>query len=205
MCSTFVHSQFAQVHQHMPCIHVKLKLTSPATHHAYLFCSYAMPPCTSIRRCCVLTAVGGHNPHQTTPPASIHEALHSLLQGHSQPAPVPLLATRQAPCVQRTCDLLELYSLLRETNAAATQLLTQPSIASGTDEASVPAAFAEEGITDGSLQHKDRLAAAAVLQQGAQQVVIAMVEKVSQPETDTAASLLYWCCSRLLSRFCLQW
>ena len=128
-----------------------------------------------------LIAVGGRKPHQTTPPASIHEALHSLLQGRSQPAPVPLLATQQAPCVQRTCDLLELYSLLRKTNAAATQLLTQPGIASGTDKASVPAAFATEGTWDDSLQHKDGLAAAAVLKQGAQKVVLAMVEKVSQP------------------------
>ena len=132
-----------------------------------------------------VTAAGSSSPHQNTTPASIHEALHSLLQGASQPALVPLLASRQAPCVQRMCDLLELYSLLRETNAASIQFLMQPGLASTTAGAVPTTAgasrppFSTEARSDGRAHATGTAAAAATLQQGARKVVLAMVEKVS--------------------------
>ena len=139
-----------------------------------------------------VTAAGNSSPHQNTTPASIHEALHSLVQGASQPAPVPLLASRQAPCVQRMCDLLELYSLLRETNAASIQFLMQPGLASTTAGAvpatagAVPATaeasrppFSTEARSSGRAHANGTAAAAVTLQQGARKVVLAMVEKVS--------------------------
>ena len=109
------------------------------------------------------------------PPAHIHQALHSLLQGQPQTALLPLLATKQLPCVQRTCDVLELYSLLNETNAACSQILFQAAMSSGAE----PAAASAESSGDRAKSEaaKVKLAGAAV-QEGAEKLVLAMVNKV---------------------------
>ena len=147
-----------------------------------------------------VTAARSSSPHQNTAPASIHEALHSLLQGASQPAPVPLLASRQAPCMQRMCDLLELYSLMRKTNAASIQFLMQPGLASttagavpATAEASRPSC-STEARSDGRAHANGTAAAAAALQQGARKVVLAMVEKVSLASKLAVAIAQAPCC-----------
>ena len=104
----------------------------------------------------------------TQPPADIHRALHSLLEGHPQPALVPLLATRQAPCVQRTIDLIELFTLHSESNAACSRILAQASLS---DEG-----FIEQ--SSGFRPSSSAELAKAALQEGAQQLVLTMVEKV---------------------------
>ena len=106
------------------------------------------------------------------PPANIQRALHNLLQGQPQPALLPLLANKQAPCVQRTCDTLELYTLLSESNAACSRMLAQSSLASAADSAST------EGAKSALAPAHAELARTAI-QEGAQKLVLAMVDRVS--------------------------
>ena len=106
------------------------------------------------------------------PPANIHGALHNLLQGHPQPALLPLLANKQAPCVQRTRDIVELYTLLNESNAACSHMLAQSSLASAADSAST------EGAKSALPPGHAELARTAI-QEGAQKLVLAMVDRVS--------------------------
>lgn len=105
------------------------------------------------------------------PPAHIHKALHSLLQGQHQAALLPLLATKQLPCVQRTCDVLELYTLLNETNAACSQILFQAAMSAGADSAA--------GGADGAKSDSARAEMAGeAIQEGAEKLVLAMVNQV---------------------------
>lgn len=71
--------------------------------------------------------------------------------------------------------------MLRETNAASTQLLMQPGLASGKSGNPMPSAFAGQARRHGSSEQVSGLTGAAVLQQGAHKVVLAMVEKVRNP------------------------
>ena len=109
------------------------------------------------------------------PPANIHKVLHSLLQGPLENAPVPLLAGKQLPCVQRTCDMLELYSMLHETNAACSQILFQSAVSTPADPRSASAESSGNKVRPDSA--KAELASAAI-QEGAQKLVLAMVGQV---------------------------
>ena len=103
------------------------------------------------------------------PPGHIHRALHGLLQGHPQPALLPLLATKQARCVQRTCDILDLYTLLHQTNSACSFILAQ--------SCATPLASRTGATSASDLDHATL--ARAAIQEGAQKLVLAMVDKVS--------------------------
>ena len=130
----------------------------------------------------LLTLAASASGHQGTtlqsnvlPPAHIHKALHSLLQGQPQTTLLPLLATKQLPCVQRTCDVLELYTLLNETNTACSQILFQAAMSAGAESAAGGAESAGGRTKPGSA--KAELAGAAI-QQGAEKLVLAMVNQV---------------------------
>ena len=113
-------------------------------------------------------STGNTNRSNMQPPADIHRALLSLLEGRPQPALVPLLATRQAPCVQRTIDLIELFTFHSESNAACSRILAQ-------------ATLNDDGVIDQSSGFRSSSSAElakAALQEGAQQLVLAMVDKV---------------------------
>lgn len=111
------------------------------------------------------------------PPANIHTALHTLLQGQPQPALLPLLASKQAPCVQRTCDVLELYTLLSESTAACSRILAQSSMTQAADSAS------RVGVRSAASRHDSAHAdlARSAIQEGAQKLVLAMVDRVRAP------------------------
>ncbi len=121
---------------------------------------------------CVAGSNGSYVRENVLPPANIQRALHNLLQGQPQPALLPLLANKQAPCVQRTCDTLELYTLLSESNAACSRMLAQSSLASAADSAST------EGAKSALAPGHAELARTAI-QEGAQKLVLAMVDRVS--------------------------
>ena len=119
----------------------------------------------------------GYARENVLPPANIHTALHSLLQGQPQPALLPLLASKQAPCVQRTCDMLELYTLLNESTAACSRILAQSSMTQADDSAS------RVGFQSAAFRHDSAHAdlARSALQEGAQKLVLAMVDRVRSP------------------------
>jgi len=117
---------------------------------------------------CVAGSNGSYVRENVLPPANIQRALHNLLQGQPQPALLPLLANKQAPCVQRTCDTLELYTLLSESNAACSRMLAQSSLASASTE----------GAKSALAPAHAELARTAI-QEGAQKLVLAMVDRVS--------------------------
>lgn len=75
--------------------------------------------------------------------------------------------------MQRTCDVLELYALLRDTNAASAQLLKHSTLGPIARDPSLQTAFAAHSSGGG-------MPPAEVLQEGAQKVVLAMVQKVSR-------------------------
>ncbi len=118
------------------------------------------------------------------PPANIHRALHGLLQGEPQPALLPLLTSKQAPCVQRTCDILDLYNLLTETNAACSHILAQSGLTSTADSASSGGVQSDAESSLRRPQHNSAYAelARTALQEGAQKLVLAMVDRVSNHE-----------------------
>ena len=119
----------------------------------------------------------GYLCEKVLPPANIHTALHSLLQGQPQRALLPLLASKQAPCVQRTCDMLELYTLLSESTAACSQILAQSSVTQAADSASrvgVQSAASRRDSTHAELSR-------SAIQEGAQKLVLAMVHRVRPP------------------------
>ena len=91
---------------------------------------------------------------------------------------MPLLATKQLPCVQRTCDVLELYTLLNETNAACSQILFQSAM-SATAESSADRVKSDTGRAE---------LARAAIQEGAQKLVLAMVNQVRHT-TESACCL----------------
>ena len=104
------------------------------------------------------------------PPANIHTVLHSLLQGQgpTQTAPVPFLASKQLACVQRTTNILALYTMLNEFNTACSQILMQSVLSPST---------ASSG--DNSQQHsRQSELARSTIQEGAQKLVLAMVNQV---------------------------
>ncbi|KAL0039031.1 hypothetical protein WJX77_005730 [Trebouxia sp. C0004] len=122
---------------------------------------------------------GSYVRENVLPPTNIHRALHNLLQGQPQPALLPLLANKQAPCVQRTCDILELYTLLNNSNAACNRMLAQSSLASAADSAST------EGAKSALAPGHAELARTAI-QEGAQKLVLAMVDREwTLPDLDT--------------------
>ncbi|KAL3147502.1 hypothetical protein ABBQ38_014558 [Trebouxia sp. C0009 RCD-2024] len=113
-------------------------------------------------------------------PANIHKALHSLLQGQPQDALVPLLAAKQLPCIQRTCNILELYTLLNETNAACSQILLQSEFALSA------AAESATGQGESSGEQAKAKVARAAIQEGAEKLVMAMVNQGwTLPDLDT--------------------
>ena len=119
----------------------------------------------------------GYVREKMLPPANIHTALHSLLQGQPQPALLPLLASKQAPCVQRTCDMLELYTLLSESTAACSRILAQSSVTQAADSASTLRVQSAASRHDSA--HADL--ARSAIQEGAQKLVLAMVDRVRPP------------------------
>lgn len=97
-----------------------------------------------------------------------------MLQGQPQEALLPLLATSQLPCVQRTCNILELYTLLNETNAACSQILFHSEAESGLSAAAESAA----GRGESSGGRAKAEVARAAIQEGAEKLVMAMVNQV---------------------------
>ncbi|KAK9828929.1 hypothetical protein WJX72_002853 [[Myrmecia] bisecta] len=65
---------------------------------------------------------GSRESVQRVQPADIHRALHGLMAGRSADASMPLLATKRARCVQRSADLADLYGLFAETARQCAQL-----------------------------------------------------------------------------------
>ncbi len=88
---------------------------------------------------------------QKVQPADIHRALHAMLAGRSARASMPLLAAKRARCVQRSGDLADLYGIFCDTS--------------------------QRCADDMACQARAESAKRTLLE-GAQKLVLAMVEKV---------------------------